>query len=360
MTGEITDTDQGEGVHRIGRPVTIRDVAEASGVSPATVSRALNGSGLANPEVRRRILETSQRLGYTGNRFARGLRSKRTKTIGLLSYDLSNETQLLVLRGAQREIGAAGYTLLIADGEGSVAVQGRQLESLLEHQVDGVILSGPVRAPRNAFDRLVEADIPFIPRFLSDEDRYKRFRLSGELLAHREAFEMLADEGHERFGFVIPKWGASDQYSAITQSRLEALVSVLQSRGLKDEGLVVRSGSSNDLVPLLTAPDRPTALIAATHSVLPMTFEACRLARLTIPGDISLVGYGNSIWIAALNPPASIISRDMETEGRMYATTLLRHLAGEDLDLDVPFLPSSFKRTDSCGPAPSRPSKVLS
>src|ERR687890_2700491 len=126
---------------RAGGAVTLRDVARVAGVHPATVSRALNEEtrGLVNAETARRVLKAAEELGYQPNPIARGLKTNRSYTIGVLIPDLMNPLFPPIVRGIQDRLEEAGYTPLIANTENDPERERIDFDRLRARQVDGFI-----------------------------------------------------------------------------------------------------------------------------------------------------------------------------------------------------------------------------
>src|SRR6266508_3115393 len=126
---------------RAGAAVTLRDVARVAGVHPATVSRALNEEtrALVNEETARRVLRAAEKLGYRPNPIARGLKTNRSYTIGVLIPDLTNPLFPPIVRGIEDRLGEAGYTSLIANIEIDPERERSDVLALRARQVDGFI-----------------------------------------------------------------------------------------------------------------------------------------------------------------------------------------------------------------------------
>ena len=123
--------------------VTMRDVAQASGFSPATVSIVLNNAPLARyiaPATKKRIEDAAKKLGYRPNAMARFLRSKRSHTVGLMFFDISDPFCIPILRGIENALYAANYVPIFADAHNQRNRFERYLEMLLEHHVEALIL----------------------------------------------------------------------------------------------------------------------------------------------------------------------------------------------------------------------------
>src|SRR6266508_4204214 len=126
---------------RAGAAVTLRDVARVAGVHPATVSRALNVEtrALVNEETAKRVIDAAEELGYKPNRIARGLKTNRSYTVGVLIPDLTNPLFPPIVRGIEDRLGEAGYTSLIANTENDPERERSDVLALRARQVDGFI-----------------------------------------------------------------------------------------------------------------------------------------------------------------------------------------------------------------------------
>jgi len=172
---------------------TIKDVAERAGVSPATVSRVLNGQQrYIRPETRERVLRAVQELGYLPDRRAQALRRRRTGVIGVLTPDISNPFFSLLVRGVEHEARAHGYSVLICDSQNAPEGEDRAIDALLRERVDGVIVTS-VRADNTKLLKflgkgivLVVADRPLthldVPTVTVDNVR-DGYKLTKHLLA---------------------------------------------------------------------------------------------------------------------------------------------------------------------------------
>src|ERR671919_2480884 len=132
---------------RAGAAVTLRDVARVAGVHPATVSRALNEEtrALVNEETARRVLKAAERLGYQPNPIARGLKTSRSYTIGVVVPDLRNPIFPPMARGIEDRLEPAGYTSLLANTDNDPEREQLSFDALRARQVDGYITASARR-----------------------------------------------------------------------------------------------------------------------------------------------------------------------------------------------------------------------
>ena len=143
--------------------MTLRDVARVASVHPATVSRALNEEtrGLVNEETARRVLSAAEELGYQPNPIARGLKTNRSYTIGVLIPDLTNPLFPPILRGIEDHLETAGYTPLIANTDNDPERELLDSQTMRARQVDGII-AATARRDHRLHDALLEAGIELV------------------------------------------------------------------------------------------------------------------------------------------------------------------------------------------------------
>ncbi|HET9142031.1 LacI family DNA-binding transcriptional regulator, partial [Actinophytocola sp.] len=128
--------------------VTVNDVAALAGVSPGTVSKALNGRGQLRSETRRRVVAAAEELGFQANLLARNLLEGRTYTVGVLTTDSFGRFTIPVMLGAEDALGAGQISVLLCDGRGDRIREQHYLRTLLARRVDGIIVTGRTYDPR--------------------------------------------------------------------------------------------------------------------------------------------------------------------------------------------------------------------
>src|SRR3712207_5235579 len=143
---------------KAGAAVTLRDVARVAGVHPATVSRALNQEtrALVNRDTARRVLEAAEKLDYQPNPIARGLKTNRSYTIGVLIPDLTNPLFPPILRGIEDRLEEDGYTPLIANTDNDPERERIDWQAMRARQVDGV-LAATARRDHELLDEMLDS-----------------------------------------------------------------------------------------------------------------------------------------------------------------------------------------------------------
>ena len=220
--------------------VTLRDVARVAGVHPGTVSRALNPEtrGLVNERTAQRVLAAAKELGYRPNPIARGLRTNRSNTIGVLVPDLMNPLFAAVVRGIEDGLRDGGYTPLIANTDNDPERERVAFDAMRARQVDGFIAATARRDHWLLADEIVSGATVVLVNRRVDSDAIPAVT-GDDHEGIRLAVEHLAELGHRRIAHVA---GSQSLYTG--WSRHQGFVDAMKARGLEvDPGLVVFSGA---------------------------------------------------------------------------------------------------------------------
>lgn len=279
--------------------VTIRDVADAAGVSTAAVSYALRGLQVSE-ETQRRVRRVADDLGYEPHSVARALASGRTGMVGVLGPSLDDLWQQRFAAEAGRALLASDRYALILDAGGDASRQRALAVQLRDQQVDGIIVS-PVD-PADGFWPDIARELPIV----SIGDQLQGAAVAGEVLFDNRsgvtcALEHLRELGHRRIAVLRPPGASTSDRPAETYVRTEAgrlglEVAVTSSPpGIPDVAAVARE--------LLGAAPRPTAAFCFSDSLAYGVYAAARELGLRIPDDLSVVGYDDHPVSVLLPPP---------------------------------------------------------
>lgn len=317
--------------------VRMADVAREAGVSVSTVSLALSGAPSRIPEATRDLVRrTAAEIGYRPNSLARGLRTRRTDTIGLVSDQIATTPFAgLMLRGAQQAAREAGRILLLVDTEGDVEAETEAIRALADHQVDAMIYASmwhrEVDRPAALPPGTVFLDCAPRgggPAVVPDETQ-------GAGLAMAE----LLGAGHTRIGYVGADEVLHPEVPAAAGLRRTAYRSALESAGiapgpaLEAQGAISASGGRAAATTLLDRPEgeRPTALFCFNDRMAAGAIAAARAHGLEIPADVSIVGFDDQPSLAAdLDPPLTTIALPHLEMGAWAVRTAVRLLEAEE------------------------------
>ena len=183
--------------------MTLRDVARVASVHPATVSRALNEEtrALVNEETARRVLKAAEELGYRPNPIARGLKTNRSYTIGVLIPDLTNPLFPPILRGIEDRLETAGYTPLIANTDNDPERELLDSQTMRARQVDGII-AATARRDHRLHDALLEAGIELVLVNRRQEELPVSSATADDRMGMRLSVEHLVSLGHTRIAHL--------------------------------------------------------------------------------------------------------------------------------------------------------------
>lgn len=331
--------------------VTLADVARVAGVDMSTASRVLRGEAAqrVREETRERILKVAGELNYRANPLARGLRTARTSTLGIVVPQLDNPVFASAIRGAEMAAAALGYSLLISHREpGATATTIAKISQT--NRVDGLLVASldddeVLRTDLNA------AQVPFVLMNRVLPGAPLSVVLDSRAAA-RKAVDHLVALGHRRIAHLAGREGGFN-----ARQRLDGYRDGLAAAGISfDPALVAVAGYTAEggaaaMSALL--PQRPSAVLAATLVSAAGAMARLHEAGLRIPDDVSVVGLHDAPVAAMLYPALTCVAMPTEEMGRVAATALIRALNGEAPEPVAPLPPGALVVRASTGPAPA-------
>ena len=309
-----------------GAIVTIRDVAKESGFSSTTVSIVLNNAPLARyipASTKKKIERTAKRLGYRPNLFARSLRSRRSHTVGVMVFDMTDPYCTLILRGIENSLYQSSYLPILTDVHNERSRFERYLEMLLDRRVEAlIVLANWLFVNIDVLGDLEKSSIPtvMIGRE-SNTDSINSVVVDNELGAHA-ALEHLHSLGHRKVAFIRGPKTLGD-----SAPRWKGIRSFAKSNGLElDPQLIVDLPESSEpissfeagykLTEELLKQKRPfTALMAFDDMTAFGAIRALAKAGLRVPENCSVVGFDDIANSNLYTPPLTTIRQPMETMG---------------------------------------------
>jgi LacI family transcriptional regulator len=310
--------------------ITIRDVAREAKVHPGTVSRALNEQTrpLVNDATVERVLRAAEQLGYRPNRIARGLKTNRSHTIGVLIPDITNPLFPPILRGIEDRLEREGYTPLIVNTDNDSDRERTVLEAMRARQVDGFI-SATARLDRELLAELAASDAPLVLVNRSLEDGSVPAVTVNDRQGIRLAVEHVAALGHKRIGHV-----GGPQNISTGHRRHLGFLEAMAVAGLDapDENLrfgrwFVEEEGARVCAELLDGASDLTAIVAANDLLAIGCYDTLEARGLRCPQDISVVGFNDMPFIDRLRPPLTSVRVPQREIGTVAADLLLQRLA---------------------------------
>lgn len=317
------------------RPPTMDDVAKQAGVSQTTVSFVLNNVAAANiaEETKARVWDAVKQLGYRPNAVAKGLRTRRTHTIGFITDTIATTPFAGdVIKGAQDHAWEHNKVLLITNTGKERGLQAAAIEAMLERQVEGIIYAAMYHREVDVPENLREAPAVLLDCYAAD--RSLPSVLPDEVAGGRVATAFLLDNGHRRIGFIniYPKYPASAGRLAGYQQALAAH-SIPFDAALVCYGNTMANHGYKYAQELMQLADPPTALFCATDRMAMGAYDALRELGYSIPRDVAVVGFDNQELIAAyLRPPLTTLALPHYAMGQWAVQHLIAHIErGEEL-----------------------------
>ena len=313
------------------RRVTIRDVAVAASVSPATVSNTINSTRFVSEEVRERVFNAMSELGYEPNTLARGLRSRRTRTIGVIIANIVNPFHASLATVIENKAEEADYSVVLCLSHYNLATEDRYVRTLVGKQVDGIIV-GAAGDNESSMRYVRRHDVPVVvlDRVTSDAsiDLVTSDNRKGGYLAARH----LLDLGHRHIAYVAGPSGA-----APPRDRLAGFRDAILETGGDIRPEWVFYNPDFDFVrakeiaqQLLEMPEMPTAICFANDHMALAGITGLNTAGLKVPEDVSVIGF-DDIWVSAIStPPLTTVRQDIDRMAEEAFTLLLNRMTSDE------------------------------
>jgi LacI family transcriptional regulator len=316
--------------------VTLRDIAEQVGVSVSAVSLVLNdrARGRIRADVAVRIRAVADELGYVPNLLARGLKTRQSLTIGLVSDGVASIPFAgQMLAGAQLAAAEQDYLLMLIDTVGHPEVEGPATRALLQRNIEALIIAAE-------FHRDVE--LPLVPNSLpivvldgrpKDPHAVADWVVPDEVGGARAATERLLAAGHRRIAFC----GIADASFVARELRRTGYEKALEAYGVGlDPSLIVEAADPTaaagraPALELLRRPDRPTAVFCFSDRIAMGFYQVADQLGLDIPGDLSVVGFDNHQFVAeSLLPSLTTIQLPHRAMGEWAAEQAIARSRGD-------------------------------
>jgi LacI family transcriptional regulator len=339
---------------RPGAAVTLRDVARVAGVHPATVSRALNEEtrALVNEETARRVLKAAEELGYQPNPIARGLKTNRSYTIGVLIPDLTNPLFPPILRGIEDRLETAGYTPLIANTDNDPERELLDSQAMRARQVDGII-AATARRDHRLHDALLEAGIELVLVNRRQSELPVSSATADDRMGMRLSVEHLLSLGHTRIAHL----GGPLDYST-GLDRHDGFHEAMRAAGREPDPelvLVAEAFTESEgarLCGQLMGEGREFTAVAAANDLLALgCYDVFAERGVRCPEEISVVGFNDMPFAARFQPPLTTIHIPHYEIGKEAAQLMLERLQdGDSAPREIQLEPNLVVR-GSTGPA---------
>lgn len=253
--------------------VTIKDIARELNISTATVSRVLNNSGYASPEVKERVLAAAKKLNYRPNAIARSLKMHQTNTIGIIIPDISNPFFMKISRGIEDVVHSKGYNMIFASSDENPKKEERMLQVLFEKRVDAIVLA--TSGKNEEIIKKIKSSggqIILVDRKLNNEELELDYVVEDNMGGAYQLTSYVIKQGHTRIGVINGQLSVSSG-----QERFEGYKKAMAENGIPLNQEYIYNGDFTEEAGIRAVkyfselPQRPTAIISFNNT---MTFGA--------------------------------------------------------------------------------------
>ncbi|HVB20874.1 MAG TPA: LacI family DNA-binding transcriptional regulator [Ktedonobacteraceae bacterium] len=304
--------------------VSIKDVAEAAGVSTATVSRVLTNGLHVRPEVRERVLAAVERLGYRPNLVARSLRSQQSTTIGLIVSDIRNPFFTSISRAVEDTAYEQGYSLMLCNTDENPEKETIYLHLMQDAGIAGVIIS-PTRQNDALFANpnyplpIVVIDRPIVN---GDVDAVL---LDNVAAAYRLTMHLI-EQGYQSIGILSSEMSTGKERQEGYEKAMRTHGLVPRTEHMKLVAPKMEAGYEATLK-ILDTVEPPDALFTVNSLLAAGALQAIRERSLTIPDDIALVTFDETTWASLVQPAITLIAQPTYEIGKTATELLLQRIA---------------------------------
>lgn len=328
--------------------MNIYDISKKAGVSIATVSRVINGNTNVSDKTRAKVLEIIKESGYTPNAFARGLGLDTMQTIGILCADCSDPYLARAIFLLERELQIHNYDSILCCTGYQLETKKKRLNLLMSKRVDAIIMVGSnfveIKDEDNNYIRQAAKQMPIMILNGSLEGDRIYSILCDDYRAMYDATTALLDSNHKNILYL---------YNSLSYSGLKkagGFKAALESRNIpiREDYIQYIEGSITDikkrLIKLYEKGITMDGIITADDNLAIGALKFAKAKNLSVPDDIAIIGYNNSLITECCDPELTSIDNKLECVTKNCINSLMGVFAGEDIPLKTIFSAELVKR----------------
>lgn len=331
---------------------TLFDVADAAGVSTATVSRCLNFPDKVAPKTRQKVQDAIADLGYSPNFGAKVMAAKRTNTIGAIIPTMENAIFARGLQAFQEELRTHGFTMLVASTAYQPDIEDEQIRALVARGADALLLIGHARAPE-IYDFLRTQDVPTLVSWAYDPLAPTPSVGFDNKAAMHQMTQTVLEQGHTHLAAVTAPTAENDRAA----QRLAGIKAAIKDAGIPLETLThietpyaIENGATA-FAKLMQNTPRPTAILCGNDVLAIGALRQAHKMKLAVPQDVSIVGF-DDIELAQIAYPALTTVHVPHREMGRKAALALVNMLREGTPLQSEALGVEVVMRDTLGPVP--------
>lgn len=328
---------------------TIKDVAEKAGVSIATVSRVINNSQQVSEQVREKVLQVIEEMGFRPNPVARSLVMKKSRLIGVVVPDMTSFFFGEIMNGIEEIIRTHQYDILVCNTRGNHELEVRYLDLFQTKQVEGIIFMS-WKLENDVVDHIRRMDTPVV---MINRNTSRLTVPSVSIDNYKAAYEMthyLLEKGHEKIALIrnsidVDAFGL-EQYKGYKQA--------LKEHGLEVNKNYVRyadfsvENSYKIVKALIEEKDMPTAIFATSDSMAIGAINALKDRGYNVPTDVSVVGFHDTRLASIYRPKLTVIHQPLFNIGTVAVKMIIDRIKGQKSGENIVILPHTLIERESC------------
>ena len=301
--------------------VTLHDVADAAGVSIATVSYVLNGQGSVSEEVRREVKRAAKKLGYRQNRAARAMKVGRSNILGLVIPNIENPFFATLAQAVLKESQTREYQVFFVDTEGSHKSEKKAMQGLIAQGVDGIIVF-PIDDSQLRISGNTEVPVVVLDRDTPDLDLVQaEYYEGGRLIAAH-----LQDLGHQRIGLL--------EGPRVVTSARDRTRGLIENLGPK-QSIVWREEHPfalelSDAARKMLDRDDVTAVVCGNDLIAIAAISYLQSQGRSVPGDLSVTGFDDISFAPMVSPPLTTVRMPIAGMGKEAVNLLIRRVQSDE------------------------------
>ena len=312
---------------------SIKDVAREAGVSIATVSRVLNDIDVVNEDTKKKVLDAIKKLGYRPNIVARSLKTQRTKTIGILIPDISNQLYPEIVRGAEDVSNIYDYNVILCNSDLDIDKEKEYLRVLKEKMVDGVIYMSSSLSDE-ILDLINELDLKTVLVETKDKDGLLPSVTIDNVKGCYDSTKLLIDKGLKNIAFIgtdkdtMNAWG--DRYLGYEKAMKEAGLNI-DPELVYFSSIKVKTGYEG-ISKFLEMGKKFEGVVCASDDIAMGAINALRYNEFKIPEDVSVIGFNDNFAASIFYPKITTVSQPTYDMGSVAMRMLIKLLNKQELE----------------------------
>lgn len=310
------------------QPTTMKDIAERVGVSVNTVSRAINDKPDISGQTKKEILQVAEELNYSPNRFARGLRSEKTFTIGVILSDILNPFYSSMLKGVEEAAKERGYRVIVMDTGEDYDNEQFAVETMLAEQVDGLLIS-PVQKRKQAVIEIQKSDLPFVLLGRYFDSIETNYITTDDVKGAYSATQHLIKGGHKRIALINgPSYISSSKERFKGYKQAMENDNLLISDDLILHGMMDENDGYEALKKLVARDIEPTAVLCYSDFVALGVLQAADEIGLEVPENLAIIGYDDTFFSNYTKVPLTTVKireKELGKRGFQILTKLIEN-----------------------------------